>query len=212
MNKPPSIVLLGPTGSGKTPLGEFLQQNSLLERPCRHFDFGAHLRAAATAPSPVPNLGPAEQAIIRQALDKNQLLENDTFYIAETLLKTFIQAGNPADNPILILNGLPRHAGQAHALSKLIDVRCLIVLQCDAYTVRERIRLNSGGDRTSRTDDSESEINTKLLTFATRTAPLIQHYRDTHTPIIPITVHTLTQPADVASVIAQQGAKHALVR
>ena len=49
MSQPPSrrraIVLLGPTGSGKTPLGDLIERCGLWGAPCLHFDFGACLRS-----------------------------------------------------------------------------------------------------------------------------------------------------------------------
>ena len=45
MNK--AILLLGPTGSGKSPLGDELEANGLNGRRCLHFDFGRRLRRAA---------------------------------------------------------------------------------------------------------------------------------------------------------------------
>ena len=40
-----AALLLGPTGSGKTPLGDIIAQRGLWGANCRHFDFGANLRA-----------------------------------------------------------------------------------------------------------------------------------------------------------------------
>ena len=47
-DKPQAVVLLGPTGSGKTPLGEWLEAKGLGGRRCHHFDFGTRLRRVAT--------------------------------------------------------------------------------------------------------------------------------------------------------------------
>ena len=47
----PALLLLGPTGSGKTPLGDEIERRGLYGRRCLHFDFGASLRAAASAPA-----------------------------------------------------------------------------------------------------------------------------------------------------------------
>ncbi len=47
MKIPKAILLLGPTGSGKTPLGQALEKKGLAGRRCVHFDFGANLREIA---------------------------------------------------------------------------------------------------------------------------------------------------------------------
>jgi len=41
----PAVLLLGPTGAGKTPLGEMIEARGLWGMSCLHFDFGANLRA-----------------------------------------------------------------------------------------------------------------------------------------------------------------------
>ena len=47
MALPHALLLIGPTGSGKTPLGELLERSGLWGRPCRHFDFGERMRRIA---------------------------------------------------------------------------------------------------------------------------------------------------------------------
>ena len=44
MQRPSAILLLGPTGSGKTPLGELMERRGFGGRRCRHFDLGDRLR------------------------------------------------------------------------------------------------------------------------------------------------------------------------
>ncbi|MDW7761659.1 MAG: hypothetical protein SCM96_13625 [Acidobacteriota bacterium] len=46
----PAVLILGPTGSGKTPLGRELETRGHAGRRCRHFDFGAEMRALAGGP------------------------------------------------------------------------------------------------------------------------------------------------------------------
>jgi len=46
-----AILLVGPTGAGKTPLGEWLQLHGLWGRRCHHFDFGTNLREVASGNS-----------------------------------------------------------------------------------------------------------------------------------------------------------------
>jgi adenylate kinase len=47
MAKMRALLLLGPTGSGKSPLGDRLEARGLWSVRCAHFDFGANLRAEA---------------------------------------------------------------------------------------------------------------------------------------------------------------------
>jgi hypothetical protein len=45
----PAILLVGPTGSGKTPLGALCEKKGLWQSRVFHFDFGAILRRIAAA-------------------------------------------------------------------------------------------------------------------------------------------------------------------
>lgn len=40
----PAVLLLGSTGSGKTPLGDLIERRGLRGVRCLHFDFGVNLR------------------------------------------------------------------------------------------------------------------------------------------------------------------------
>ena len=77
----------------------------------------------------------------------------------------------------MVLNGLPRHVGQAEGLESLVDVRVVVHLSCTAEDVVRRIASNVGGDRTGRVDDDLAAVRRKLAVFAERTAPLLDHYR-----------------------------------
>lgn len=81
-----------------------------------------------------------------------------------------------APGDLVILNGLPRHAGQADAIAAFLTVRQLIVLHGTPAVVHARIRSNTGGDRAQRVDDSVGEIRSKLEIFEARTRPLIEYY------------------------------------
>jgi adenylate kinase family enzyme len=76
-----------------------------------------------------------------------------------------------------VLNGLPRHVGQAAALDAILRVDAAIFLDCPAETVAARVRGNVGGDRSGREDDDPHSLARRLAVFADRTAPLIDHYR-----------------------------------
>jgi adenylate kinase family enzyme len=183
-----ATLLIGPTGSGKTPLGEAMERCGI--RGCRaiHFDFGAHLRAAVAHPEKYPLLAPGDVAILDNKLRTNALLEDNEFHIAEKILVFFITHNRLCRGEYLILNGLPRHAGQAEALGSLIKVKEVINLDCSAEVVRHRIANNECNDRALRKDDSADEIERKLKIFKNRTLPLLDYYRKQGVPILSIRI------------------------
>ncbi len=189
-----AVLLLGPTGSGKTPVGEWLEQHSLWKRRCHHFDFGANLRAVAMGgASQVFNAG--EIQFLNDVLEKGALLEDASFYLAERILEQFIARRNVQPSHLLLLNGLPRHVGQSEKLDHRLKIMAVVQLECDAPTVRERLRLDSGGDRAQRTDDDEMLVAQKLAIFAERTRPLAEHYRQRGARLITVNVGVETRPA-----------------
>jgi adenylate kinase family enzyme len=97
-----------------------------------------------------------------------------------------------------LLNGLPRHPGQAAAVSQLLDVRAVVHLACSAATVVERIRRDTGGDRAARSDDDRDAIRRKLTIYAERTAPLLEFYRSRRVPMITIGVTAEMTPRQMA--------------
>ena len=181
-----AILLLGPTGAGKTPLGDGLAERGLFGRRCVHFDFGAQLRQVAEFGG--RGLVENDVAYVRRVLTEGALLEDDTFHIARTILNTFMEEQDVGAQDLVVLNGLPRHAGQARDVGKVINVILVVALECPAGIVHERIAANSGGDRTGRVDDSVAEIARKLGIYAERTQPLLKHYRSEGTPCRPIPV------------------------
>lgn len=175
----PAVLLLGPTASGKTPLGDLLENRGLGGRRCRHFDFGSRLRGVAEPASRgTAGLSSEEIAVVRGCLERGLLLENETFGIAAKILADFVEQARLGPDDLLVMNGLPRHVGQARMLVEYVDVVAVLALECDAETVLERIRLDTGGDRAERSDDEEEAVRLRLKTYRERTAPLIEHYRD----------------------------------
>eukprot|EP00906_Rhabdomonas_costata_P021545 RCo031267 len=159
-----AMLLLGPTGVGKSPLGEYLEDHGLSGRRCFHFDFGANLRAVASSGA-VPSgkegapldgascpadvsFTAAEVDFIRDVLKKGLLLENETFGLAAKLLRQFVSRHGMTPEDLLVLNGLPRHAGQARDLREiaLVQVNLVVHLRCTAETVLARLAANSGED------------------------------------------------------------------
>jgi len=195
MMKNKAILLLGPTGSGKTPLGECLAERGLFGRRCVHFDFGAQLRHVAEHGG--KGLAPDDIAFVQSVLAKGALLEDDTFHIARTIMENFMEEQNVGARDIVVLNGLPRHAGQARNVGELLNVILVVALECTAEVVHERIAVNSGGDRTERTDDSVAEIARKLEIYAARTLPLLDHYRSEGAQRCRVPVDVETTPSDI---------------
>lgn len=194
---PKAILLAGPTGSGKTPLGEWLQDHGLWGRRCHHFDFGANLRAAASGDH--REFTPHEVSFIQDVLEKGVLLENESFPLALRILQDFVRARRVRDDDLLIMNGLPRHVGQAEALAPHLQFLAVIDLQCTAEVVSRRLQRNSGGDRVNRSDDGIALVEKKLDIFAERTSPLLDFYSRAGVPLIPIRVEVHTRHSDIAN-------------
>jgi len=200
MSRPATLLLLGCTGAGKTPLGELLERDGLGGTRCVHLDFGARLRSIVCGDRRVEGV---DAALVRGILEAGRLLEDDEFVIAERIIDGFLaEAGVGADD-LLLLNGLPRHVSQADDVDRVLRVVRVIYLRCDAHTVYERIRLNTGGDRTGRSDDSEKDIARKLAIFADRTMPLLDHYRAKGVDVVEIDVGIETTTEQVVRRLVQ---------
>ncbi len=197
-----AIVLLGPTGSGKTPLGLELHKQGFRGRPGIHFDFGENLRQVVTRGEPDAWLTAADLDFLRGVLQSGALLEDEQFSLAGRLLTSFLRRSHVEVQTLVVMNGLPRHAGQARALESLLDVQAVIVLQCSAEVVCARIASNVGGDRTHRLDDDRSAIERKLAIYDSRTLPLVAYYRDRDVPIMTISVTASMSPEDMIRTIA----------
>lgn len=199
-----AILLIGPTGSGKTPLGELLQRSGLGKVRCEHFDFGAELRGLA-AEGPGGELTEADAQTARNVLASGALLTDEQFPIAERLLKRFLAQRDVGPGELLVLNGLPRHAGQARDLEGLLDVRMVVELACGPEVVAERIAANTGGDRAGRTDDDPAAVRRRHETYRQRTAPLIEHYRRCGAEVVTIPVDASTSADEMLRRFARAG-------
>lgn len=193
----PAILLIGPTGSGKTPLGEYIATHGIFQNRFAHFDFGEMLRqtAAGTWDS---NLAATDVARLQSILDSGALLEKDNFYLAERIISHF-NTTTIAD--AVVLNGLPRHRQQAKDISPWFDIRLVIHLVCSAETVVTRIQSNSGKDRAQRDDDQIELVKRKLSIFSTRTAPLCQWFSNQGIEVVDIPVEMETQPAHIVAAL-----------
>jgi adenylate kinase family enzyme len=195
-----AILLLGPTGSGKTPLGDMIAQQGIHGIRCLHFDFGSELRRIAAGRHAASLFGQNEVAFVKGVLQVGLLLEDEHFPLARKIFESFLERKGAGTGDIVILNGLPRHRGQAKDIRDMVDVRTLVVLECSAGDLLSRIKENTGGDRTGRVDDDIGLIQKKLETYRTRTAPLIEFYREHGAFILPIPV---TASSDTRSLYEQ---------
>jgi len=206
---PPAILLIGPTGSGKTPLGGLLEQRGLGGTRCVHFDFGAELRAAAGADGGDACLKPEERRAVAGALDGGALLDDDQFYIAKKILMAFMASHDVGGDTVVVLNGLPRHTGQALGLEPLVRAEVVVTLECTAEVACERIETNAGGDRGVRNDDVVQAVRARLETFQKRTVPLVDHYRRRGIRVIALNVGSRTSAVELFHELAKRFAEPA---
>jgi len=192
-----ALLLIGPTGSGKTPLGNVCEKRGLWKTRCAHFDFGENLREIARTGEGPASLTGKDNRTIAWSLETGALLENENFHIAREILLGFVQGKKMTGDDLLLLNGLPRHAGQARDMDAIIDVKRVVYLECTPRVVRDRIRLNSGGDRDERMDDSLVAVQRKLELFRSRTLPLLDHYRKKDVSTARINVQVDTTPQEM---------------
>lgn len=202
-----ALLLLGPTGSGKTPLGEALERSGIHGKRAVHFDFGACLREAVDRPDAYPLLSRDDIGLLENKLRENALLDDDEFYIAERIVVSFAATRHLEPEEYLILNGLPRHTGQAKAMNLLVRVEEVIYLDCSTDVIRHRILSNAGGDRALRADDSAPEIERKCILFRERTMPLIGYYRSRGIPVRRISVTVDMSIAEMLAACSCQTSK-----
>ena len=178
-----AILLLGPTASEKTPVGELLALRGLSGRRCVHFDFGAQLRRIVERNEPDTVVSREDVDFLRDVLLSGALLEDEHFPIAGRILRSFLSASTVDRQTIVLLNGLPRHVGQAAAVDATVDVVSVVALHCTSETVRCRVERDTGGDRADRTDDDTGAIENKLEIYRRRTMPLIEYYSKRGVPV-----------------------------
>jgi adenylate kinase family enzyme len=199
-----AVLLIGPTGAGKSPLGEALERTGWIGRRCLHIDFGARLREAGSNTDIVPGLSVREREDIRAVLTGGGLLEDGQFEIARKILTDFLRRNNAKPGDLLILNGLPRHAGQARDLEATAEIRRVVVLEASPETIRRRIRTNAAGDRAERGDDSPAEVERKLALFKERTEPLIAFYAEKGVPVVCLDVGPETTAKELLGRLGQR--------
>jgi adenylate kinase len=190
-----AVLLVGPTGSGKTPLGKLMDRRGLWGLPCLHFDFGHELRQSVKEGNRL--LTETEKELVTYMLQTGALLEDEHFPVALKIFEGYLTSHNTDKRTFIILNGLPRHIGQAERMQEVVRVMAVISLECTPETVLQRIRTDSGGDRAGRMDDSLDEVKRKMELFIRRTAPLIDYYRSRYIGIISVEVGPTSTAAEL---------------
>jgi len=165
-----SLVALRANRGRQNAFGQLIEQRGLWGAGFRQFDFGASLRTIGP-PEILPMAGSQLMTSTSCAgvLQSGALLEDAHFPLARRILQSFLQQHQVGPDTRIVLNGLPRHAGQAVGLEAIVDVRWVVSLQCTAETVLARIAGNVGGDRRERTDDDPQAVRGKLEIFVQRT-------------------------------------------
>ncbi|MCY3021027.1 MAG: nucleoside monophosphate kinase [Planctomycetota bacterium] len=193
----PAILLLGPTGSGKTPLGELLEAEGLWGRRCVHFDFGMNLRQYASGGEARDVLTRGEREFLVRVLESGALLEDEHFPIARKVLLGFLSSRGAGSDSLVALNGLPRHVGQARAMEALVSMEMVVHLACEPEVAAERIRTDAGGDRRARADDGIAGVRKRIEVFRQRTAPLLGYYGSRGVSVLRVDVGPRTTPSEV---------------
>jgi adenylate kinase family enzyme len=198
----PSLLLLGPTGSGKTPLGEEMERRGLEGRPCLHFDFGANLRRLAAGPDQIGLLKAADLARIRFSLATGALFGDRDMPMIVGIFRSFVEARGLRPGTLLVLNGLPRHVGQAQGLAGTVSVERIVLLEAEAPVILERIRIDPGGDRSGRPDDSLDAVRKRLADYRERTRPLLDFYGAQGVPVLKIGVTAAMAASEMYGILA----------
>lgn len=194
-----AVLLVGPTGCGKSPLGQLLERVGLKGMKCLHFDFGKMLRKINSERPAWLNHD--EINTIEKMINTGALLEDEHFPIAKKILLRFINERKRENNNLIVLNGLPRHIEQAKAMENVIDIVAVVSLECAPEIVWERVRTNAGGDRSERTDDTLKEVKGRLVVFAERTVPMLKYYGGRGVPIIHLPVAVKTSSEEMHSML-----------
>ena len=185
-------------------MGDFLEITGYGGKRCCHLDFGYRLRKIGGGLGRPMGLTDSDVAFVADVLERGALLENERFYIAERILDAFMVEKEMEQGQLVLLNGMPRHVGQAGDVDRMLKVVLVVYLECTPSVVYHRIVKNTGGDRAGRTDDAIEAVKKKLELFLARTVPILHHYESRGVRIARVQVDVETTPEDIIERIGQQ--------
>lgn len=197
---PPAMLLVGPTGAGKSPLGEEVQRRS----GWLHFDFGLSLRSIASGSNSC-GLDPGQIDVVRELVERNALFPEESFPLAKRILGSALAGSAPARG--LILNGLPRTVSQAVAMESIVTLRGLVFLDCPTAAVMTRVERRARGlgtDHAGRADDTKGQVLRKLMLFEEQTRPMLEHYRNRGVPLKVLSVDAESSEVELADQIGTE--------
>ena len=207
-----AFLIVGPPGSGKSPLGDYLEKQSLPGKRFWHFDFGRLLREIikpeeaakneAGAAEPEPGASAAkeevfnltEQARVRQSLQTSSLFEEGDKELVRKIFRFYLSRSGVGPDDIIILNGLPRHRAQVAWLQDLVKIVLVINLDCPEELAVRRILANLDGERQGREDDRLEVIVRRYRLYLEKTGPLVDFLRQSGLPVIELQVERETRP------------------
>ena len=158
---PPTVVLLGPPGSGKGTQAERLHELGFVS-----LSTGDLLRAAREA-----NTELGQRAA--EYMDRGDLVPDELIVaVIDDELEGL--RGKP-----ILLDGFPRTVGQADALASALDERgrdltAAVLVEVPDEVVAERIGSRGQG----RADDDPETVRERLRVYHEQTEPLAEYYED----------------------------------
>ena len=193
----PALLLLGPTGSGKSPVGRALERHA----GWPHLDFGAHLRRIASGDEDHA-LDPEERAFVRSLVATNALFPDDALQLVRRIVRHALRPAGVAER--VILNGVPRTVAQAVGLGDIVAVRHVVLLACPPDAVSVRIAARRGGagsDDAGRDDDTPEQVARKLELYERETRPLVAHYRGLGAAVVELPVTGDTAEEEIVQAV-----------
>lgn len=158
------LVLLGAPGSGKGTQAARLKEH--LRVP--HISTGELLRAEVAAGTELGRQ--AQEVMARGELVSDEILLG--------MLESRFSQPDTANG--FILDGYPRNLAQADALDALLarigqPMDVAVLLEVPTELLVERIAGRAAAE--GRADDTPESVRTRLQVYETRTAPVVEHYR-----------------------------------